>query len=145
MGSYLEAGKGLPSQETLRSHEESFRWPQDNSGKSGGSAELAPPPPGGQAREEGRRKGLPVWLGTPTGLADTHTPASSWSRALRTGPCMFSCARNGFLPGPVGSGSGWLSAVEADVAAQAVGTHPREGLPIGVFILEVTDSRRLKQ
>lgn len=73
MGSYLEAGKGLPSQETLRSHEESFRWPQDNSGKSGGSAELAPPPPGGQAREEGRRKGLPVWLGTPTGLADTRT------------------------------------------------------------------------
>lgn len=35
---------------------DSFRWPQDNSGKRGASAELAPPPPGGPAREAGRRK-----------------------------------------------------------------------------------------
>lgn len=101
-------------------------------------------------REGGRRCSALVLRGSLSGWGlprawQTHAPASSWSRALRTGPCMFSCARNGFLPGPVGSGSGWLSAVEADVAAQAVGTHPREGLPIGVFILEVTDSRRLKQ
>lgn len=96
-----------------------------------------------RGRREGGR-GSPSGWGLPRAW-QTHTPASSWSRALRTGPCMFSCARNGFLPGPVGLGSGWLSAVEADVAAQAVGTHPREGLPIGVFILEVTDSRRLKQ
>lgn len=60
-------------------------------------------------------------------------------------PCGVACVCAP-VPGLVGLGSGWLSASGADVAAQATRTYHlcRKGLPLVVFILEITNSNRLK-